>query len=224
MSNTPYDPELFIESTVRCLKEYLENVFQAAVNDGQSFVGTEAYEIVAEFPGSQLDTRRMPLDRTLIHFEIDDIQSDVLGFDTQPLTEDFNPTTGQTTGRYGEVHLFNIDVGIWATDRSGGTTARMRAKQILQNSLGGIHGILKLRSFSEGPSGSSLEIMGFTGGRFMVDRINDQQVYRMIDCTLVLRVYSRVPLDDTMTGPAIIEIPQDPDIKIEENGSLIPIE
>jgi hypothetical protein len=49
-------------------------------------------------------------------------------------------------------------------------------------------------------------------------------VYRMVECTLVLRVFSRVPLDDELNAPAIQEIDQDPNLSIEEDGSLIPIE
>src|SRR4029077_993749 len=80
---------------------------------------------------------------------------------------------GTQAGRSGEIHLINLDVGIWASDRSGGVTARSRAKQILQNCLGGARGIEKLRDFSDGDDGQ-LEIMSFTGGRFVPRPINER--------------------------------------------------
>jgi hypothetical protein len=214
-----YDPEQFLESTVRVLKAYLEQEFHRSVNDGGQYVGENAYEVVSEFPGSMLDTRKMPLDRTIIHFEIDDIQSDLVGMGPNIFSQTYDETTGEVTGRTGEVHVLNMDIGVWATDRSGGTTSRLRAKQILQNCLGGTRGIVKLRDFSDGGDGM-LENLGFSGGRFVLDRINDVQVFRLIEATLVLRVFSRVPLDDDMHGPAIEEIEQDPKIWIEEQGQL----
>ena len=170
-----------------------------------------------------LSLRQMPMHRTVIHFEIDDIQSRIIGFGDNIFQRTYDPDAGTVTGRTGEMHMINMDVGIWASDASGGTTARLRAKQILQNALGGASGITKLRNFTDGGDGM-LEIRSFSGGRFVLDKINDQMVYRMAECTLVLRVYSRVPLDDTMTGPAIEEILIDSDLFIDENGSLIPID
>lgn len=216
-----YDPEAWIESTIRVLKEYLEQEFQVSVDDGQDFVGLDAYEIIAEFPGTLLDARKMPMQRTIVHFEIDDIQSNIVGFGDNVFSSTLS-LDGMLTGRTGEVHLINFDVGIWASDASGGTTARMRAKQILQSALGGARGITRLRDFSDNGDGM-LEIMGFSGGRFMADRIGDMTVHRMSDSTLVIRVYSRDPLAPDMTGPAIMEIDQDPEFWIEEGGNLVPV-
>lgn len=220
-----YNPEKYLESSVRILKDYLEMEFQKAVNDGQSYVGSSAYEVIAEFPGSAMDTGQMPMHKTIIHFEIDDIQSDVIGFGPGITVDDtFDPDTGMISVRTGEVILLNIDIGIWATDAAGGATSRMRAKQILQWALGGVNGVIKLKNFSDGGDGM-LEIVGYSGGRFVMDRINDMQVFRMIENTLVVRVYSRVPLEDWMTGPAIQEFVQDPTIWIrDDDGNLISIE
>jgi len=215
----PYNPEEFIESTVHVLKGYLEQEFHRSVNDGMTYVGEQAYEVVAEFPGSALDTRRMPMERTIVHFEIDDIQSDVVGMGDNIFAKTYDVDTGQVTGRTGEMHVFNFDIGIWASDRSGGATSRMRAKQILQNSLGGTRGIVRLKQFSDGGDGM-LENLSYSGGRFVMDRINDVQVFRMIESTLVIRVFSRVPLDDDMHGPAIEEIIQDPTIWVREPSGL----
>src|SRR4029077_8965358 len=77
---TKYDPEQGLETKGRVLKEYLEKEFQVSVSDGQNYVGLDAYEIIAEFPGTLLDARKMPMQRTIVHFEIDDIQSNIIGF------------------------------------------------------------------------------------------------------------------------------------------------
>jgi hypothetical protein len=223
---TKYDPEEFLESTIRVLKEYLEQEFHRSVSVGAEYVGEQAYEVVPQFPGPDLDTRKMPMQRTIIHFEIDDIQSAPLGMGEGIYDQTYDPATEMVTGRTGEGHLINLDVGIWASDASGGSTSRSRAKQILQNSLGGSRGVLKMREFSDaGVEDGTIDIMSFSGGRFVMDRINDMQVFRMIECTLVVRVFSRVPLDDAQTGPAIIEIPIDPDTWIRnESGNLEPVE
>ena len=220
---TKYVPEDFIESTIRVLKEYLEQEFHRSVSAASEYVGEQAYEIVAQFPGPDLDLRKMPMQRTIVHFEIDDIQSSLIGFGENIFGKSYDSGTGLLTTRTGEMHLINFDIGIWASDASGGTTARSRAKQVLQHSLGGARGIIRLLEFSDGGDGG-LEIAGFSGGRFVMDRINDMQVFRMIECTLVVRVFSRVPLDDTQTGPAIEEIIQDPDLKITDSGTLVPVE
>jgi hypothetical protein len=218
-----YNPEKFLESTVRCLKAYLEHEFHVAVDDGENFVGEDVYEVVAEFPATDLELRKMPMQKTIIHFEIDDITSAMVGLGDNIFTSTYDEATNTLVGRTGEVHTINLDVGIWASDASGGTTARLRAKQILQNCLGGALGIIKLRNFTDGGDGM-LELLSFSGGRFVLDKINDMTVYRMAECTLIIRVFSRVPLDDALSGPAILEIDQDPDLSIREDQGLIPIE
>jgi hypothetical protein len=219
---TLYDPERWLETTVRCLKEYLEENFNKALTDGDEYVGLQVYEIVAEFPGPDLDLRKMPMDKTIIHFEIDDIQSGLLGFGDGIVDYLFDDASGSVAGRTGEIHLINLDVGIWASDRSGGVTARSRAKQILHNCLGSAASITRLRDFSSNGDGE-LELLGFTGGRFVPDRINDMPVHRMIECTLILRVFSRVPLEDTQYGPMILEIAVDPDMQINDEGVLVEV-
>jgi len=219
---TKYDPEAWLETTVRCLKEYLEQEFLESISDGANYVGDQAYEIVAEFPGTALDIGKIPLHRTVIHFEIDDIQSRIVGFGDNVFATTYDSGTSQNTDRTGEVHRLTLDVGIWAFDASGGTTSRLRAKQILQSALGGARGIIRMREFSDGGD-STIDVLGFSGGHFILDKINDMTVYRMVECNLELRVFSRDPLKPDMHGPAIEEIIQDPHLKIDDNGVLIPL-
>lgn len=212
---TKYDPEDWLESFVRCMKEYLEQEFDQSVYTDSEYVGLEAFEIIAEFPGAHYDLRKMPLQKTVIHFEIDDIASSVIGLGDNIFSWTVDDITGLGTAREAQVHLLNVDVGVWATDASGGTTARMRAKQTLQNALGGARGITKMRAFSDGGDGM-VEIMGYSGGRFMLDSVNDVQVFRMVESTLVVRVFSRSPADPSMVGPAIMDIEIDPHLKINQ--------
>jgi hypothetical protein len=174
---TVYDPEKWLESATRCLKEYAEQEFNRAVHEGSEPVGQYAYEIVMEFPGTTLDNRKIPMRRTIIHFEIDDIVSRLVGIGDNIYRTNFDAATSTVTPQDAMVHQINFDVGIWASDASGGTTSRARAKQILMNAFGGAHGFHKLGKFSDGGDGE-LEIIQFSGGRFMMDRINDLGVYR----------------------------------------------
>lgn len=220
---TKYFPDEWLESTIRVLKEYLQEEFHRSVSAESEYVGEQAYEVVPQFPGPDLDIRRMPMHRTIIHFEIDDIESSLIGFGDNVFDRTYDPATESITEREAQVHVINFDIGIWASDASGGTTSRSRAKQVLQNCLGGARGIVKMREWSDGDDGK-LEILSYSGGRFMVDRINDMQVFRMVDSTLVIRVFSRTPLGDAQTGPAIEEIIQDPELKITDNSTLVEIE
>lgn len=217
---TKFNPEEWLESTIRVLKEYLEDVFHRSVSDRSEYVGEQAYEVVTQFPGPDLDIRRMPMHKTIIHLEVDDISSDLLGFGENVFESTYDPATHMITEREAQVHLMNFDVGVWASDASGGTTSRSRAKQVLQNSLGGTRGIKKMLEWSDGGDGA-VEIRSYSGGRFLLDRINDMQVFRMVESTLIVRVFSRTPLEDAQIGPAIEEIDQDPNLKIVDDPQFI---
>jgi hypothetical protein len=219
---TKYSPEEWLETTVRVLKEYLEGEFDRSVYDNDSFHGLDVYEIVPEFPAPSLDLRKMPMQKTIIHFEIDDITSRVVGMGDNIFGWAVDETTGIGTAQEAQVHMVNLDVGIWASDASGGTTSRLRAKQILQNALGGARGISSLREFSNGGDGA-MEVISFSGGHFVLDRINDMTVHRMVNCTLVLRVFSRNPPDPSMTGPAIMDVEIDPALSINDEGQIVEI-
>lgn len=220
---TKFSPEDWLESTIRVIKEYLEIEFHRSVSARSEYVGENAYEVVTQFPGPDLDIRRMPMHKTIIHIEVDDISSDILGFGDNVFSSTYDPATEMITEREAQVHLLNFDVGIWASDASGGTTSRSRAKQVLQNCLGGARGIKRMQAFSDGGDGA-VEIRSFSGGRFLLDRINDMQVFRMVESTLVVRVFSRTPLEDAQVGPAIEEIIQDPDLKIIDSPVLIDLQ
>lgn len=188
-----YDPEKWFETVSRTLKEYVE-----------ANINTRVYSVVMEFPGSIVDSEKLPMKKTLIHFELDALDSAPIGMGDNAFAENYDATDQTITPQYAAMQVFTYDVGVWASDASGGVTQRMRARQALEF-LFGINngGIERLREFSDGGDGM-LEIVSFTGGRFVLDRsANDTRLYRMVDCQLVLRVYSRTPLEIQTPIPTI---------------------
>jgi hypothetical protein len=221
-----YNAEDWLESTTRSLKAYAEERFNNAVKENGVPVGLEAYEIVMEFAGPAFDLRLMPIRKTVIHFEVDDIVTRPVGLGDGIFVQEFNEVTGEVLTQYATAHRINFDVGIWATDASGGVTSRSRAMQILNNAFGGAYGILKLREFSDGGDGR-LDIHSYTGGRFIMDRSNDMTLYRTVESNLEIGVFSRSPgADEAEIGPAITDITQDPELKItnQTDGTFVEIE
>lgn len=196
-----YDPEKFLESTVRTIKEYVE-----------TYINTRIYEVVMEFPGALYDAGEMPMKKTVIHFELDDQEGKPVGFGDGMFADNYVAGVGNFP-QYAAVQLFTFDVGIWASDSSGGTTSRMRAKQYLSFLLDMNNGgAKKLGDFSDNGDGR-IEVLSFSGGRFVLDSANDVRLYRMVDCQLVVRVYSRTPIP-SISEPAIEEIDQAPNLTI----------
>jgi hypothetical protein len=185
-----YDPENWLLSTTRALKEYAEAAF------------SEAWEIIMEFPSTDTVMKMVPLEKGLVHFEIDIIESRLLGFGENIGDYNYNAGTGDVQPQEAGINVINFDVGVWTSDRSGGTTSRMRAKQTLANLFFGKQAQDKLNAAVNSGDGT-LEIVAYTGGRFVTDRINDVDVYRLIDSSLDVRVFSRTPLPPEQ--PAITE-------------------
>lgn len=208
MTQTHYDPEKFLETLVRGIKDYVNNS-----------LNTQIYNVVMEYPDVLVAESTVPQGRTIIHFEIDGIDSQPLGFSGfgGNVEEVYDGTTGDVTPHFAARHLVNFDVGIWAWDRSGGTTQRLRARQLLHNILGLPQSGIRLRDATDGGEGG-VQVMSYSGGRFITDRINDVPTYRMVDGTLVVSVFSRfVDLDI----PAIQDIFIVPELTIDEQ---IPID
>jgi hypothetical protein len=200
-----YDPENFMLSTSRVLKDYVE-----------AFINTGVFEVIMEFPGAVIDQGLLPLKKTVIHFELDDIDSKPVGLGDGMFADNYNATDETITPQYASVHKLLWDVGIWASDRSGGTTQRARARQMLEFLFGRNNGgIERLREFSDNDDGV-LEITDFSGGRFLIDTSeNDQKaLYRMVNCQLEIRVFSRTPLSMASPIPTIEDHTQVPDITI----------
>jgi hypothetical protein len=188
---------------MRVLKQYVITTINAP----------NVYDVVMEFPGSQLDEQAMPLKHTIIHFEIDDIREMPVGFGDTPHRWNYDATNQIVTPQWAHAHVINFDVGIWASDLSGGTTARMRARQHLTRLFAIPEGAERLRNYSDGDDGV-LDVLSFSGGRGVIDSVNDVRLFRMVDSTLEIRVYSRTPIESATAGPSIEEIDQAPGLTI----------
>jgi len=205
-----YDPEKYLESTIHCLKDYTEAGFNAAVQDSQARdAGLQVYEVMMEFPPDDKIIELVPNKRTIIHFELDDIQDQILSFGRNTARLVYDPVTKTTSEQEGRRHILNFDVGIWAWDKSGGTTARLRARQTLTNLFSGSQAIENLREASDGGDGK-LEILSHTSGHFMTEFINDVRVFRQINSTLQIRVFSRTPTP--IVTPSIEQVTQDTEL------------
>ncbi len=208
----PYDPEIWLESFNRTLKEYvLEGVDNAIKDQGGAAAGDKIYEVVFEFPGTELLEKLMPNDRALMHFEIDDPQNRLVGIGDNIFRDNFDAADDTIRPQEARVHEINLDVGVWSWDRSGGTTTRMRAYQILLNLFHGSRAQKAAWEFSTSGDGG-IEILSFTGGRFLTEQIGDIPVYRIVDCQLECRVYSRTPMP--AREPAIESFTVNPNLVI----------
>ena len=194
-----------METTLRVLKEYVQDNFN-----------TRIYDIVMEFPGSIVDSGKMPLKKTIIHFELDALDSGPLGFGDGKFADNYDPVLQTITPQYATVNVLTFDVGVWASDKSGGTTMRARARQQLEFLFGvNAGGLTRLMEYSDGGDGG-LEILSFSGGRFVLDTsAHDFRLYRMVDCQLILRVFSRTPIPADEPGqPTIEDVIQAPNLTI----------
>lgn len=204
-----FNPENWLVSTTRALEDYT----LTKLGEILGRPAEDLYEVIMQFPGTILDLRmkKMPLEKTVIHFELDDTQEGVLGFGENIQQNNYDSALGNYPQEAG-IRLLDFDVGIWASDRSGGTTSRMETRQLLSQLFSGAQAIQNLRAATDGGDGG-IEIQGFSGGRGATDTINDVIVYRQLDSTLSVRVFSRTP-KPTVPVPTIEAISQSPTLTI----------
>ena len=212
-----YNPEEFLTSLFRALGEFVKTGFHnATVGDGGP-AGDSVWDVRMGYPSSDQVNQMVPMSRTIIHFEIDDIQDSHIGFGDNIFAANYtsNPDAGTDTVEPQEArqHIVSFDVGIWASDRSGGVTSRLRAYEILSFLFAGTMAQDKMSEATDGGDGR-LEITVYRGGRFVTESINDVPVFRMVGGELEIRVFSRTPKG--LPGPAIEQITQDPDLTIPE--------
>lgn len=201
MAQTKYDPEHWLETTVRGISDYVKNN-----------INTRIYDVIMEFPGTLLDAKTLPLSKTIIHFELDDMPEKPLGMGDNIGALNYDAETQTVNPQEAGEHMLNFDVGVWASDASGGTTQRLKARQMLSFLFRGSQAFQKMKAATDNGDGF-IEIIRFTGGSFTTENVNDQRLYRLIGCSLEVRVFSRTPLLDT-AGPAIEEILQAPNLTI----------
>lgn len=210
MSVTEFNPDLWLASLHRGIKDYVESEIDKYIKDDtMADAGLQAYEIEMDWPDAVDTAKDIQIEKTIIHFVVDDIESRKLGFgaDVVNVTETLQtaPLPDLMKQHQARMHTVNYDVGVWASDKSGGSTSRLLARQMLDDILGGDDARRNLKAATKG-----IEIIRFTGGTFITERVNDVRVFRMIDCELVVRVFSRRFLvDDVITE----EIVQDPNLE-----------
>lgn len=189
--STQFQADNWLVTLHRALSEYVSTEIDEYVQAGGNPAGLEAYDIVFDWPEADDISQESRLKKTIIHFVIDDIDNRRLGFGSGEVksVETLNNEPDADTVQYfaGQGHVVNWDVGVWASDESGGSTARLVVYQMLQRILGTEIGRKKLHDATSG-----IEIIRFNGGRFITDRINDVRVYRIVDSELVARVYSSI--------------------------------
>lgn len=218
MPNYIYDPKEWLVTTHRCLGEYLNDRFIAELGED----ATDAYEIVMDFPSADDLPKAAEFKSTIIHLGIDDIENKRLGFgDNSPSFTETAATeavAGTLAPRYATEHLINFDVGVWASDLSGGVTARLRAYQWLDRFLSGE----KARQDLKIATDSGIEIKSYMSGRFANETINDVRVFRVVGAELVVRVFSYVEgvADVLVDGEPVLN----PELEItDDSGSLVPL-
>jgi len=214
---TIYDPEAWLITTLRGIKDYAKIGFDNAVkNNLGASVGDEVYEIIMEYPSADTLAKLAPFTKTIVHFEIDDIDTPIFGMGNNIFNWNYDPTLKWVRPQEAQKHILNFDVGIWASDRSGGITSRLRAYEILNDLFGGASAKNKLMAATELNDGG-VELLSFTGGRFLADKVNDIIVHRMVDCTMMVQIFSRTPIPETTEAIETIE-----EILQDQSGLTIP--
>lgn len=169
-------------------------------------VGLDVYQVVFDYPMAVDEAVKSNFEKTIIHLEIDDVENMGLGFGSNIVKETYNPgdvsnpaTTVESEARS---HRVNFDVGVWASDQSGGSTSRLVTYEMLDKAFGGQFAKQKCMDATQG-----VEIISFQGGRFVVDTINDIRVFRIVNCELVVRVYSRKDGSELIVPDSISQSP-----------------
>lgn len=206
---TVFNADKWLTSAFNVLMDAIKDrVDDYVPNDVDAPAGLQVYDVVIDFFPADRESEFTELEKTIIHLVLDDVQSTRLGLGPQAVAETVvDPTVddaGTVTEQYARAHRMNFDVGIWASDQSGGSSARLEALEMLDKLFNPDSNI----RFGDG-----VEIISFNGGRFVTDTLNDIRVFRVIGAELIVRVYSR----DLGTPDIIVdeEPSQNPDLEID---------
>lgn len=214
-----FDPSDWLITTTRSLKDYLDERFASAVMSGNTGSGLDIYEIIMLTEDSSAPAKPMDMTKTIIALEIDDIDTRPVGVGTNIFNSDIVDGTvlapGTVTDQQAQRRVINFDVGIWATDDTGGSTNRMRAYYLLDKFLSGEIARQKCMAYTEG-----VEILYYRSGRFITETIDDVRVFRVVGAELEVRVFSR---DDADPDILVDQEPtQQPELEIQgDSGSLV---
>lgn len=188
---THFDPDNWVTSLQRSLESYLATKLDPAV-----------YEIVADYPDPDQLAKRMPLDKTLVHFAMEDPRQMIFGLGDN-FVDDEEGGDGSIERWEARCHEVTYDIGVWASPESGGTTSRMEAREALDNLFNGSQAQAACLAATDG-----VDVRSLTGGRCVQETINELIVYRMVDIALVVRVFSRVRAAVVQTAEDIDYVPE----------------
>lgn len=175
MSPVQVNPDEVIVSTFRALKDYVElNAKDAG-----------AYEFIWSYPSSEALRKTIPLKKPIVYFEISDIENPIFGFGANVFQGEVNETTGQSIEYEATQHIFEFDVGVFASAVSGGATSRLVAWQMLRTLFCGA------QPYFWAQEDHGFEILSFQGGTNIMDSINDQEVYRTENLSLRVQAFGR---------------------------------
>ena len=213
MATYEYDLDNWLISATRMIGTYTYDT----LNVMDAFIDNLSVEM--SFPNTRDWVKKTPLDKLLIHFEQDDISDPILGFGVpdELVIDDFDPVEPIAKLHEAARHQINFDVGVWASAEMGGSTKRMEAVQALKGMFATAGGRIAFNL------ATNLSVMSFDGGRNELDRINDVPVWRTVDMTLVIDVFSRhIPaVSEWVPTETIL----DDDLTIVTDGGIIlPVE
>ncbi len=206
-----YDPERWLTTMQRALKNYVETEIDACIDGNGNGGGSEIFNVVFDYPVSSAGAINIDLDKTIIQMDIDDIENIRLGFGPNIIDDVYTPgdvsNPATLVEREAYCHRVNYNVGVWASDVSGGITSRLLAYEILSKIFVGEQAKEKCMQVTQG-----VEIRDFQSGQFIVDTINDIRIFRIIESELIVRVYSRkdgneLIVPDTLTQDPHLTIP-----------------
>jgi hypothetical protein len=193
-----YDDTNWLPSLFRTLNDFISGAVDSSVqgNSGGNS-GLKVYRLTFDFPAAATVADELPFrgedgrPQSIIHFVIDDIDNHPLGMGDNVVDEILSEDELTLIPVEAEMHMVNFDVGIWATDASGGSTARLVAYQMLSQVFGPTSAKESFQTLTGG-----LEIVSFRGGRMIQETVNDIRLYRVIDSELIIRAYSRQNVPD----------------------------
>lgn len=214
-----FDPNQWLISMKRALEDYVKTgVDASATDDGGNPSGLEIFDVRFDWPDSNDVPEDVEFNKTIIHFAITDIKNMRLGFGDNIIEEEIvdrvDPAPSSVTVSEASEHRVEFDIGVWASDESGGVTSRLQMYQTLTDLFQGEMARQTCREITEG-----VEIMSFNGGRFITDTISDVRVFRVTDVALLVRVFSRKAKTDL--GIVVEEMVLNPALTILPEGSLV---
>lgn len=173
-----YDPLDYLTSTTRALEAYVTDLLHANAQIG------DVVDVEMSFPDTRSWDKKTPLQRALVHFELDDDPEVRLGLGV-PYTQDDNDDD-TTVVSEPALHVLNFDVGVWTSPQAGGTTKRAQLRQALYAIFGPAGARQALTEATDG-----LVVSSYGGGQDVLDRVNDLPVYRTAGITLIVKVFSK---------------------------------